>query len=45
MHLRSGQLHMLAIKKIAYFTDSDMSIEEASDLYLNGYLAAIKAQA
>ena len=36
---------MLVIKKIAYFTESDMSMEEASALYLNGYLAAVKEQA
>ena len=33
---------MLVIKKVTYFTDSDLSIEDASKLYLEGYLCAIK---
>jgi hypothetical protein len=33
---------MLVIKKIVYFTESDMSIEDASECYLDGYLSAVK---
>ena len=32
------------IKKIVYFTDSDLSINDACRLYLDGYLAAVKQQ-
>ena len=35
-------LPMLVIKQIAYFTDSELSIDDASKLYLEGYLCAIK---
>lgn len=31
----------LVIKKILYFTDSDLPIGDACELYLNGYLAAV----
>lgn len=31
---------MLVIKQIVYFTDSELSIEESSKLYLDGYLCA-----
>ena len=36
---------MLVIQKIVYFTESDMSMDDASALYLNGYLAAVKKPA
>ena len=35
---------MLVIKKIVYFTESDLSIEAASKLYLEGYLCAINSK-
>ena len=35
---------MLVIKKIVYFTESDLSIEDASKLYLDGYLCAINSK-
>ena len=32
---------MLVIRKILFFTESDMSVEDASGLYLSGYLSVI----
>ena len=37
-------LPMLVIKKIVFFTESDLSIDDACKLYLDGYLAATKSQ-
>lgn len=33
---------MLVIKKIVYFTESDLRLEEACKLYLDGYLATVE---
>ena len=33
---------VLVIKKIVFFTESDLSIDDACSLYLNGYLSAAK---
>lgn len=33
---------VLVIKKIVFFTESDLSIDDACSLYLNGYLSAVK---
>ena len=33
---------MLVIKQIVFFTESDMSIEDACRLYLDGYLSVAK---
>ena len=35
---------MLVIKQIVYFTESDLSIEDASKLYLDGYLYGINSK-
>jgi hypothetical protein len=35
-------LPTLVIKKIIYFTDSDLSINDACRLYLDGYLDAVQ---
>lgn len=37
-------LPLLVIKRIVYFTDSNMSMEEACSLYLDGYLSAAKGK-
>ena len=33
---------VLVIKKIVFFTESDLSIDDACSIYLNGYLSAVK---
>lgn len=35
---------VLVIKKIVFFTESDLSINDACELYLDGYLSAVKSQ-
>ena len=35
-------LPTMVIKKIVYFTDSDLSINDACRLYLDGYLDAVQ---